>query len=276
MLRVFITGSSDGLGSLTAQRLVRHGHQVMLHARNSQRAQDALAACPGAAGCLVGDLSDRAQILKLVHEINQEGPFDVVVHNAGLYTGGYRRTQEGWPSIFAVNTLAPYILSCLIEPRPLRHVFISTIFPNAADPSLYDLTWRARGEQDFPDIQAYCDTKLHVCLMAAALARRWPSVRANSLDPGWVATKLGGWNATGDLEAGIATYITLIEGKGDTNAVSGRYWRHSKVQPLPMAEVGDVAVQERLLGELERITRIRASDKVIPRFAPSPLEACAK
>ncbi|RAH76348.1 short-chain dehydrogenase [Aspergillus japonicus CBS 114.51] len=257
MLRVFITGSSDGLGSLAAQRLVRHGHQVMLHARNPRRAQDALAACPGAVGCLVGDLSDRAQTLALAHEINQKGPFDVVVHNAGLYTGGYRRTKEGWPSIFAVNTLAPYMLSCLVKPLPLRHVFISTVFPNDCDPSLHDLTWQARGAADFPDIQAYCDTKLHVCLMAAALARRWPSVRANSLDPGWVATKLGGWNATGDLNAGIATYLTLIEGKGDTEAVSGQYWRHSEVQPLPIPEVGDVTLQERLLSELEQITSLR-------------------
>ncbi|KIX96200.1 uncharacterized protein Z520_07978 [Fonsecaea multimorphosa CBS 102226] len=257
MARILITGSSDGLGSLTARALVKKGHSVVLHARNDQRAQDARAACPGAETCVVADLSDISQTKNMAQDINKLGAFDAVIHNAGLYTGPYRRTKEGWPSIFAVNTLSPYILTCLIEPRPKRLVFVSSGLHSGGDPTCKDITWHERGEKGFRDFQAYSDTKLHDILLSCFFARKWPNVKSNSLDPGWVPTKMGGAGASGDINAAVDTYVMLAEGTAEAKDVSGKYWYHCKVKS-PKREANDEAVQENLIRQLEELTGVKA------------------
>src|SRR5580693_4346950 len=117
MARVFITGSSDGLGQMAARLLIEQGHEVVLHARNQQRGQEALPAVPGAETVVIGDLTSIAQTRKVAEEVNALGAFDTVIHNAGI---GYREprriaTEDGLPHVFAVNTLAPYILTALIQ-----------------------------------------------------------------------------------------------------------------------------------------------------------------
>lgn len=79
MARIFITGSSDGIGLITAQTLIKKGHSVTLHARNAQRAAHASKVCPGSAGVLIGDLSSISETKKLAAEANRGGAFDVVV-----------------------------------------------------------------------------------------------------------------------------------------------------------------------------------------------------
>jgi len=259
MARILITGSSDGLGSLTARALVKRGHLVVLHARNEKRAEDALALCPGAETCLVADLADMSQAKKMAEDANKLGAFDAVVHNAGMYTGGFQKTREGWPRILAINTLSPYILTCLLKPTPTRLVFVSSGLHRGSDTSCRDVTWAQRGEGAFSDSQAYADTKLHAVLMAAAFARKWPAVQSNSLDPGWVPTKMGGSGATGDTNAAIDTYVLLSEGTGAAEGVSGKYWFSSKVT-APKKEADDVAVQQNLMRQLEEITGVAAPD----------------
>jgi len=109
---VFITGSSDGLGLLAAQLLIGQGRNVVLHGRNEGRSRDALTAGPGALGFVTGDLSNIAGVRTVAEHVNKLGRFDAVIHNAGL---GYREkrveTELGVPSLFAVNVLAPYILT---------------------------------------------------------------------------------------------------------------------------------------------------------------------
>ncbi|KIW09978.1 hypothetical protein PV08_11754 [Exophiala spinifera] len=254
MARILITGSSDGLGSLTARALVKRGHSVVLHARNEQRAQDARAACPEAETCLVADLCDISQTKQLARDANALGAFDAVIHNAGLYTGPYRKTREGWPSVFAVNTLSPYILTCLIQPTPKRLVYVSSGLHNGGDASLKDLTWQQRGgERGFSDSQAYGDTKLHNVMLAAAFARRWPDVQSSSLDPGWVPTKMGGSSASGDIDAAVKTYVLLAEGPPD--GVSGKYWFGSRVRS-PKTQADDRALQDKLIEQLQEITGV--------------------
>lgn len=257
MARILITGSSDGLGSLTARALAKRGHSVVLHARNEQRAQDARSACPEAETCVVADLTDVAQTKKLAEDVNKLGPFDAVIHNAGLFSGGYRKTKDGFPSVFVVNTLAPYILTCLIKPTPKRLVFVSSGLHNGGDPFLQDITWTQRGERGFTDSQSYADTKLHNILLANAFARRFPNTQSNSLDPGWIPTKMGGRSATGDADAAVKTYVTLAEGKGPAEGVSGKYWFGSQVRS-PKRQAEDVAVQDNLIKQLEEITGIKA------------------
>src|SRR5208337_2026005 len=174
MARVFITGSSDGLGRRAAQLLIEQGHQVVLHARNERRGEEALAAVPGAETVVIGDLSSLAQTRSVAEQVNGLGLFDAVIHNAAI---GYREprriaTEDGLPQVFAVNTLAPYILTALIK-KPKRLVYLSSGLHQNGDPSLKDLTWEQRPWQGQ---QAYSDTKLHDVLLAFAIARRWPDV----------------------------------------------------------------------------------------------------
>ena len=144
MARVFITGSSDGLGRMAAQLLIEQGHSAVLHARNPQRGQEALAAVPSAETVVTGDLSSIAQTRKLAEQVNALGSFDSVIHNAGV---GYREprvaTEDGLPHVFAVNTVAPYILTALIQ-KPKRLVYLSSGLHQNGDASLQDLAWEHR------------------------------------------------------------------------------------------------------------------------------------
>jgi NAD(P)-dependent dehydrogenase (short-subunit alcohol dehydrogenase family) len=118
MARIFITGSSDGLGSMTAKLLADQGHRVVLHARNPERGRQALGKVPEAEKVLIGDLSSMDETKRLAEDVNAMGHFDAVIHNAGVY-------QVSNMLIFAVNTLAPYILTCLVQ-RPERLIYLSS------------------------------------------------------------------------------------------------------------------------------------------------------
>ena len=116
MSRVFITGSSDGLGLMAGRLLAAEGHSVVLHARNESRAGDTRAALPQADGVVIGDLAGMAGMRQVAAQANAAGPFDAVIHNAGI---GYREprrvpTEDGLAHVFAVNVLAPYLLTALI------------------------------------------------------------------------------------------------------------------------------------------------------------------
>src|SRR5579859_2611225 len=91
MSRVFITGSSDGLGLLAAKLLIEQGHQVVVHGRNHDRSREALAATAGAEGVVTGDLSTIVGARSVADEANKLGQFDAIIHNAGI---GYRQTRS--------------------------------------------------------------------------------------------------------------------------------------------------------------------------------------
>jgi NAD(P)-dependent dehydrogenase (short-subunit alcohol dehydrogenase family) len=244
MARVFITGSSDGLGRMAAELLIEQGHKVVLHARSQQRAEQAQSAVPGAETVVVGDLTSIKQTRQVAEQINKLGTFEAIIHNAGI---GYREprriaTEDGLPHVFAVNTLAPYILSALIH-KPKRLVYLSSGLHRNGDPTLQDLAWT---ERPWQGQQAYSDTKFHDVLLAFAMARHWPDVLSNALEPGWVPTKMGGSGAPDNLDEGHRTQAWLAVSDDPAATLTGEYFYHQKLR-APNSATRDVDRQERLL-----------------------------
>jgi NAD(P)-dependent dehydrogenase (short-subunit alcohol dehydrogenase family) len=254
MSRVFITGSSDGLGRMAAQLLIEQGHRVVLHSRSEKRGQEAMAAVPGADAVVIGDLTSIAQTRGVAEQVNRMGAMDAVIHNAGV---GYREprriaTADGLPHVFAVNTLAPYILTALIQ-KPKRLVYLSSGLHKGGDASLKDLEWKQR---DWQGQQAYSDSKLHDVLLAFAVARRWPDVFSNALEPGWVATKMGGAGAPDDLDAAHRTQVWLAASDDPKAAVTGKYFYHMQLrEPNPVTH--NQKLQDRLVSECERLSGVK-------------------
>lgn len=256
MARILITGSSDGFGLEAARQLVQRNHTVYLHARNQDRAAAAQANCPGAAGVLVADLTSVAETRNLAEQANAIGAFDAVILNAGMLSGPFRKTPDtGVPAMVAVNVLAPYILACLLT-RPKRLVFIASTLHREANPDVTDLFWFQRGEDQFRDFQAYCDSKLHVLLLANAVARRFKGTSSvTAVHPGWVATKLGGQSATDKLEDGVETYVMLAEGDYD-QSLTGVYFDPKRKIGEPLPVTADEHLQEVVVEACRDVTRL--------------------
>ena len=252
MARIFITGSVDGLGAAAAQRLAADGHAVVLHARTDERAEVALRHTPLAEGVLVADVSTMSECRRLAELVNRNGRFDAVIHNVGVFHNARRDlTADGLSPTFAVNTVAPYILTCAMV-RPARLVYLSSDMhaSGSFDPS--DLGWvRRRWDGN----QAYSDSKLNDTMLAFAVARRWPGVLSNAVDPGWVATRMGGAGAPDDLDAGSATQAWLASSTEAAACVSGKLFHHCKPCQAS-ADARSPAFQDALLERLAHITGI--------------------
>jgi NAD(P)-dependent dehydrogenase (short-subunit alcohol dehydrogenase family) len=240
MARIFITGSADGLGQLAAEALIAQGHRVVLHARNEKRKQEVLYKVRGAETVLTADLRKSEDTKQLAAEVNVLGKFHAVIHNAGAY-------KVPAEEIFTVNTLAPYILTCLIE-RPQRLIYLSSgmhLDGSAQLDSFHTKVSRI----------TYSDSKLHVLMLCKGVARKWPEVYANAVDPGWVPTKMGGRGAPDDLQKGYETQVWLATSNDEETKVSGRYFHHEK-ETRYNPEADDVQLQERFLSLCEEITGV--------------------
>jgi NAD(P)-dependent dehydrogenase (short-subunit alcohol dehydrogenase family) len=250
MRRIFITGSTEGLGRDAAVTLIEEGHQVVLHARSTERATALKDLAPRAAGVVIGDLASAAETRGLADQVNRLGRMDAVIHNAGIFREpGRGQTPEGHAKVFAVNVLAPYLLTGLIT-RPDRLVYLSSSMHFGGEGPLDDIDWKARPWDTF---RAYSESKLYITAFAFAVARRWPTVLSNALDPGWVPTRMGGAGAPDDLEQGHLTQTWLATSDEAQAKVSGAYWHHRK-QRKPAAQTLDVEFQDELVSRLAAIT----------------------
>ena len=226
MAQILITGSTDGLGLMAAELLAGDGHAITLHARNQQRAAAVRERLPTADHIVIGDLATVDGMRQVAKEANSIGRFDAVIHNAGV---GYREprrvgTPDGLSHVFAINVLAPYLLTALITP-PDRLVYLSSGMHRAGNPALDDLQWTKRR---WDGAQAYSDSKLFDVVLAFAVARHWPAVLSNALEPGWVPTKMGGPGAPDDLSLAPMTQAWLAVSAEPAATVTGSYFYHQR------------------------------------------------
>jgi len=253
MAQILITGSTDGLGLMAAELLAGDGHAITLHARNQQRAAAVRERLPTAKRIVIGDLASIDGMRQVAKEANSIGRFDAVIHNAGV---GYREprrveTPDGLSHVFAINVLAPYLLTALITP-PDRLVYLSSGMHRAGSPALDDLQWTKRR---WDGAQAYSDSKLFDIVLAFAVARHWPAVLSNALEPGWVPTKMGGRGAPDDLSLAAVTQAWLAVSAEPAAMGTGGYFYHQRPREVHPA-ARSTKVQDGLLNQCANLTGV--------------------
>ncbi len=254
MSLVLITGSNDGLGRDAARRLVDDGHRVVGHARNTEKADGLRRELPGLADVLVADLSSAAQVRRLAEEADAIGTFDAVIHNAGI---GFREpdrgpTEDGHARTLAVNALAPYLLTALMQPAG-RLVYLTSGLHEQGGTDLDDLDWTERA---WDGRQAYCGLQ---ALRRDARRRRSPaggrtSSRPRSHRAGW-RRRWAAQGAPDDLDAGSVTQVWLAVSDDPEALQSGTLYYHQAPRHTHPA-VADEAFQEALLDAFARLTGV--------------------
>jgi NAD(P)-dependent dehydrogenase (short-subunit alcohol dehydrogenase family) len=240
MARIFITGSADGLGRAAAGTLLEDGHEVIVHARSTHRLTAVNDLIDAGASAVVGDLADLDQTRAVADQVNRLGPVAAVIHNAGIYSGR---------QIMPVNIVAPYLLTALID-RPQRLVYLSSGSHYGGRADLTGVDWSGQRKTG-----SYSDSKLFVTTLAVAVARIWPDVFSNAVDPGWVPTKMGGPGAPDDLRLGHLTQEWLATSDDSEALTSGGYWFHQRLR-TPQPAVRDLHFQDDLLDALARFTGV--------------------
>jgi NAD(P)-dependent dehydrogenase (short-subunit alcohol dehydrogenase family) len=251
---IWVTGSSAGIGRETASALLHLGHRVVLHARNEQRAEEVEQAVPGAAAVVIGDLASLEETKALAMAAEKEGPFDAVIHNAGM--GGVTRralTVDGLDPVFQVNALAPYVLTALVGPTG-RLVYLSSglHYQGSFDPGHLEQQRRISD-----GMRAYCDSKFCDVLLAFGMARKWPTTLSNAVDPGWVKTSMGGRGAPDPVSLGADTQVWLTSSDEPAALVSGRYWRRRREQSANPAAY-DERLQDGFLEACAALSGVRS------------------
>lgn len=250
MARVFITGSSDGIGLHAAKLLADNGHKVTLHARNEDRAASTKSAVPKAENIVVGDLRTVASIKKLAQDANAAGPFDTIIHNAGIGYGGTsssEMTSDGISAVFAVNTLAPYIMTCMMDKPKSRMLYMSSDSHYGGDESLKNCTTS----------HSYGNSKLHDTMLSKAFARRWNDVQVVSMHPGWVRTKMGG-SAPSSTDKPAKALLQWAAGEGSLAKLPSGSFFTSSGQDSPHPGADNVAKQEELLKICGDVSGVKA------------------
>lgn len=236
--RILVTGSAEGLGRATAEALLAAGHDVVVHARNPERAKVLDELADRGANVVVGDFAERDAVRRVADELNASPPLDAVVHNAGVWSG---------PAVMPVNIVAPYLLTALLR-GPRRLVYLSSGSHLGGHPSALDgADWRG------DSAGSYADSKLFVTTLAAAVARLRPGAPSNAVDPGWVPTRMGGPSAPDDLELGHRTQEWLASSDDPEALTTGGYWYHGR-RSQPHGAVHDEAFQDRLVQALAEET----------------------
>lgn len=233
-MSILVTGATDGIGKETARVLGERGHRVLVHGRTREKAEAAARAVGGVA--VFGDLSSLAEVRALATQVQAHADLSVVVHNAGVFMKTRLLTVDGLETSFAVNHLAPFLLTHLLLPTlrdkdEARVVVVSSVAHNRGRIDLKNLQL----ERGFDGYVAYANSKLMNVMFAYDLARRLRGthVAVNALHPGVIGTKLlqTGFGMGGDSVAeGARTSLRLATDPA-LRGVSGKYFSDEEEAP---------------------------------------------
>ncbi len=192
---ILITGSTDGIGLLTAKKLAADGHKVLLHGRSASKLESAAAAVGGDVETYAADLSDLSAVRKLAENVRaKHDKLDVLINNAGVLKAPQSVLENGQDIRFVVNTLAPYLLTKLLLP----------IIP--ADGRVVNLSSAAQapvnlkamqGNVPMADMEAYAQSKLAITIWT----REWAKSLSNA--PVMVAVNPGSLLASKMVKEGF-------------------------------------------------------------------------
>lgn len=272
-----VTGATSGIGEVTAIELARRGMKVILAGRTEAKVAEArrhvLHDVPEAPlESIHGDLSSMAEVRRVADTVLQLAPrLDLLVNNAGCYRSRRTVTPDGFEETWAVNYLAPFLLTRLLLPRlrasaPSRIVNVASEAHRHARPDWIDLI----GYHRYSGLRAYSESKLALILFTEELARRitGSGVTVNAVHPGMVRSQFGSegvgvgrWVLRRTIEAagmspeeGAQTSIYVATAH-EIDGVTGAYFSHLKrLEPSDAAQ--DPVVAHRLWELTEKLVQL--------------------
>jgi retinol dehydrogenase 12 len=279
VLTILVTGATDGIGLATARALALQGHRVLMHGRNPTKGQAAADAVRAAASgdsevrFLQADFASLVQVRSLAAGLDSLPRLDVLINNAGCVNLSRRMTADGFEATFAINHLAPFLLTNLLLSKirasaPARIVTVASAAHRGQSIDFDDLM----STRDYRMMRTYGRSKLANILFTRALAKRLAGtgVTANALHPGMVATHLGQDNWLGRVigraflavagvpaTEGAKTSVYLATAT-EVEGASDGYYANCRPGPLAAAPGAlDDAVAERLWAVSEELVGLR-------------------
>ncbi|MEW5849436.1 MAG: SDR family NAD(P)-dependent oxidoreductase [Myxococcota bacterium] len=262
---ILVTGATDGIGRQTALDLAALGATVVVHGRSEEKVRAVLELLPTPAGkhaTVTAELASLTQVRRMADEVRRRFTrLDVLLHNAGVFMKKRVETEDGLETTFAVNHLAPFLLTHLLSEllhasAPARVITVSSVAHTRGRMHWDDLNLK----QGYEGYVAYAQSKLANVLFSGALAARWDPVKvtSNALHPGVINTKLldAGFGRVGtdDLRAGAATSVHLASSP-QLQGVTGKYFSNG-VESALSPSARDVRSQQALWEQSERMVGI--------------------
>lgn len=262
---ILVTGSTDGIGKQTVLDLAQTGATMLLHGRNRARGERVVDEIKKATGndrieIFIADFSSLNDVRSLAEQVRQKyNTLDVLINNAGVYETRHRTSEDGFEMTFAVNHLAPFLLTYLLldllkKAAPSRIINVSSI----AHASSIDFE-NLQGENHYGGYEAYALSKLCNILFTYKLARllEGSGVTANCLHPGTISTKLlkAGWGVGGSpVTQGSVTPVYLTTAT-ELGGVTGKYFMDKKQKKSSRISY-DQKIQKKLWLISEQMTGI--------------------
>ena len=261
---VLITGSTDGIGRQAALELAALGATVLVHGRDEARGQNVVEEIRKATGnqnveLFIADFTSQQQVRRLASEVSRRyDKLHVLINNAGVFLNERKLTANGFETTFAVNHLAPFLLTNLLldllkRSAPARIITVSSVTHTQAKLDFTNL----QSEKRFGGYSSYAVSKLANILFAYELAERLAGtgVTSNCLHPGVIGTKLlrASFNMGGASTADGAETLMYLATSPDVKGTSGKYYQEKK-ETLSSPPTHDLQLRKKLWEVSEALT----------------------